>query len=787
MSKKPSYEELEQRIQELELAASERILMDGTAQNTAELLSLFIKNSPIYSFLKKVSHKESKVLYVSDNYIDMCGIPGSEMVGKTMGELFPCEFAEKITRDDVDVINSEKQLKLYEELNGRNYVTYKYPISQGRKKYLAGYTIDITDLERTREDLAHLFNMSLDMICIADINRATFLRVNSAFTKILGYTEEELLDRPFLDFIHPDDLVATQDIIEQKLKTGSRIINFDNRYRCKDGSYRWLSWVSHANVEKGLTYAIARDVTESKKVEESLRESERKYRNLYHYAHVGLFETSLKDGTIVACNQRYCDFAGFPSIERAIGKDVLHLYENPADREEVKDILRKQGYISDHVIQIKNRMTGELLWVEFSARLDLSNDVAEGTIIDITRRTQGEKEKLDLQERLNRAERMESLGVLAGGVAHDLNNVLGVVLGHAELLLLKADEFASARPSLESIMKGGQKAAAIVDDLLTLARRGVSRKEVLNLNTIVVDYQQSPEIVSLLRHHPSVKIKTDLESDLLNISGSPLHLGKSIYNLISNASESMPKGGTITIKTTNQYLDKPLHGYDKIEDGDYVILSVSDEGDGIDVADRKRIFEPFYTKKVMGRSGTGLGLAVVWGTVKDHHGYINIQSELGKGSTFSLYFPVTREELPAKHASVAISEYMGQGESILIVDDVQEQREIATVILEELNYSVSSVKSGEEAVAYLKENQVDLMVLDMIMDPGMDGLATYKSVLEVHPEQKAIIVSGFSESDRVIAVQSLGAGTYVKKPYVIEKIGLAVKKELNRTRLRSYE
>ncbi|MFT5700865.1 MAG: PAS domain S-box-containing protein [Desulforhopalus sp.] len=782
MSKKPSYEELEQRVRELELAESERKLMDETTRNTSELLSLFIKHSPIHAFLKAVSHKESKVLHVSDNYIDICGIPASEMIGKTMGELFPEEFAEKITRDDIDVINNGKKLKLYEELNDRHYVTYKFPIDQGTKKYLAGYTIDITDFEQTREDLVHLFNMSLDMICIADINTATFLKVNAAFTNILGYSEEELLDKPFLDFIHPDDLDATRNILTQKLQMGTQVINFDNRYRCKDGSYRWLSWLAHEIAEKGLSYAIARDITESKKVEEALRESERKYRNLYLYAHVGLFETSLPDGKIVACNQRYCDLAGYPTIKNAIGKNVLDLYNNPADREEVKYILRKQGYISNRELQIKNCMTGELLWVEFSARIDAFSDIAEGTIIDITGRKQAEEGKLKLQERLSRAERMESLGILAGGVAHDLNNVLGVVLGHAEILLLKADTSSAFRPSLRAIMKGGQKATAIVDDLLTLARRAVARMDALNLNTIIADCQQSREIMDLLFHHPSVKIKVDLMPDLLNISGSSVHIGKAIYNLVSNASEAMPNGGIVTIRTTNQYLDMPVHGYDKIYDGDYVVLSVSDEGEGVDERDRKRIFEPFYTKKVMGRSGTGLGLAVVWGTMKDHHGYINIQSEVGKGSTFTLYFPVTRDELSTQKKSVVISAYMGQGESILIVDDVQEQRDIATVILEELNYNVSSVKSGEEAVEFLKENQVDLLVLDMIMDPGMDGLDTYKNVLEIHPKQKAIVVSGFSESDRVKGVQLLGAGTYVKKPYLIEKIGLAVKEELNRTR-----
>jgi CheY-like chemotaxis protein len=242
----------------------------------------------------------------------------------------------------------------------------------------------------------------------------------------------------------------------------------------------------------------------------------------------------------------------------------------------------------------------------------------------------------------------------------------------------------------------------------------------------------------------------------------------------------MPQGGDLTIKTTNQYLDKPLHGYDHIHDGDYVVLSVTDTGEGIPSADLQRIFEPFYTKKVMGRSGTGLGLAVVWGTVKDHQGYINVQSEEGKGSTFTLYFPITRGEISVETASVPISEYMGKGETILVVDDVREQRDLAAEMLKKLNYKVSSVSSGEEAIAYIKEYKVDLIVLDMIMDPGMDGLDAYMGILKIQPKQKAIIISGFSESERVNEAHALGAGAYLRKPYVMEKLGLAVRKELDR-------
>jgi len=211
-----------------------------------------------------------------------------------------------------------------------------------------------------------------------------------------------------------------------------------------------------------------------------------------------------------------------------------------------------------------------------------------------------------------------------------------------------------------------------------------------------------------------------------------------------------------------------------------VVVKVSDTGVGMSSEDMEKIFEPFYTKKAMGRSGTGLGMAVVWGTVKDHQGYIDLKSTIGKGTTFNLYFPATREKANIFRYVMPIEEYMGKGEKILVVDDVQEQREIATGMLKKLGYSVTNVSSGEKAVEYMANNTADLLVLDMIMDPGIDGLETYKRILEIHSKQKAIIASGFSESASVKEAKNLGAGAYVKKPYLIEKIGIAVKSELDK-------
>ncbi|MDM8556538.1 ATP-binding protein [Desulfococcaceae bacterium HSG7] len=401
----------------------------------------------------------------------------------------------------------------------------------------------------------------------------------------------------------------------------------------------------------------------------------------------------------------------------------------------------------------------------------------EKMVVNLTDMTENKR----LERQLQRAQKMEAIGTLAGGVAHDLNNILSAQVSYPGLILMKLPKDSSLRNPLLTIQKSGQKAAAIVEDLLTLARRGVAVADVVNMNLIIDSYLQSPEFDRLKAFHPYIKIECDLETHLFNIAGSSVHLSKTVMNLVSNAAEAMPTGGTVFISTQNKYIDLPVKGYDNIKEGDYVIFTVRDTGIGIAPEDLEKIFEPFYTKKVMGRSGTGLGMAVVWGTVKDHKGYINVQSTERRGTTFTLYFPATRKAMNGKAKIAPVKEYMGEGNSILVVDDVQDQREIVSLMLENLGYSVTSVSSGEKAVDYMKNNSADLLVLDMIMEPGIDGLETYKRIIAIHPGQKAIISSGFSETERVKEAQRLGAGEYIKKPYVIEKLGLTVKKELKKT------
>ncbi len=399
----------------------------------------------------------------------------------------------------------------------------------------------------------------------------------------------------------------------------------------------------------------------------------------------------------------------------------------------------------------------------------------------IQERVRADRARQALEERLARSQKMEALGLLAGGVAHDLNNVLSGIVSYPELILmdLKADD--PIFGMVANIQKSGQKAAAIVQDLLALARRGVPHTSVLNINNdIIMDYLSSPEFQKMQSHHCDVEIETHLSEDLMNIRGSAIHLKKAVMNLVSNAAEAQPQGGRIIVSTENRYVDRPIQGYEEVVEGDYVLLRVQDLGSGIAPEDLNRIFEPFYSKKKMGRSGTGLGMAVVWGTVQDHKGYINVDSCLNEGTTFDLYFPVTREEIDKKDKIVALHDFIGKGEKVLVIDDVEDQREIASAMLTRLQYDVASVASGEAALEYLKTHVVDILVLDMIMDPGMDGLDTYTGILEICPGQRAIIASGYAENERVKQAMALGAGAYIRKPYTLDKIAMAMRVELDK-------
>lgn len=402
-----------------------------------------------------------------------------------------------------------------------------------------------------------------------------------------------------------------------------------------------------------------------------------------------------------------------------------------------------------------------------------------GVSRNITDHKNAELEKERLSEQLMHAQKMEAVGLLAGGVAHDLNNILTGLVTYPEVLMKALPEDSRLRKPLSTIQRSGERAADIVQDLLTLSRRGVSHQDVTDLNHLVSEYLHGPGHRKLMGDHPGIREDIRLDEDLLHIKGSIVQLSKSIGNLVVNAVEAMTDGGTLSIRTQNCYVDDLLVGSTDISQGEYVRLTVSDTAAAIGQEDLSRIFEPFYTRKVMGRKGTGLGLAVVWGTIQDHNGFVNVRSREREGTTFDLYFPVTREKTKKRAEQIFEQGMMGKGECILVVDDIEDQREIASEMLEMLGYQVIVATSGEEALTRILEHPVDLVVLDMIMTPGMDGLDTYRELIKLRPGLKAVITSGYSETERVREAQRLGAGAYIRKPYLMESLGRAIREALD--------
>lgn len=524
-----------------------------------------------------------------------------------------------------------------------------------------------------------------------------------------------------------------------------------------------------------LIRTIARSI-QHKQLKQDLHNSEKRFRQLAQATWEGIL--IYDRGELLQTNNQLCRMFGYQENE-LLGKQIFDVL---LDRSTIRAM--NMPFDADSVGPFEARgikKDGSSFPVEFRVKhIDFQGrQVQVAAIRDVTDSEIAMQQKMALMEKLADAKRMESLGLMASSVAHDLNNIMAGIITYPELLLMDLGADFKYREELMMIREAGKRAAAVVNDLLTVARGSTCRKEVHNVNAIVADYFSSVEFKELHQRFPEVQLTPYLEGKLHNINCSAMHLCKSIMNLVNNAAEALHGKGQIILATKNITLATPHHGYELIEPGEYVLISVGDDGPGISAQDIKQIFSPFYSKKVMGRSGTGLGLAVVWNTVHDHGGFVDVISS-NKGSLFSLYFPVDKFGVAKpEQQSPVISQYLGNGEKILVVDDQNSQREIASRLLRRLGYHPLTAQSGEEAVEYLKKTPVDVVLLDMMMDPGINGCETYERILQYVPGQKAIIMTGYSTTEDINRAQLLGINQVVKKPYSLHELAQALKLEIN--------
>ena len=734
--------------------------------------------------------KDRGFVALNEAHCDIVGYREDELIGKTARMLYPTEeeferagnalytqlWEQGITSTETHHVRKDGEV--------RRVFLRASPINRDDPSRGAVVAIDdITErrraekaLRESEEKYKNILNNAQVGIFRTRISDSKLLECNDRFAEMLGFKDREECLASCLFSEHYVDAESRGRILEQ-LREKGEVNDIEIRFYKTDGSVVWLRGSARILLEAGYIDGVAYDITHEKATLEALADSEERYRSIIENIQEGYYEVDIA-GNLKFFNESLVRILGYTRQELSGMNSRAFTNETNAKKlYQVFNRVYQEGKPSKGFDWEIIRKDGTVRMVEASVALikdaEGHRTGFRGIVRDVT-----EEKSMEIQ--LQRAEKMETVGALAGGVAHDLNNILSGLVSYPELLLLQLPENSPLRKPITTIQQSGQKAVAVVQDLLTLARRAVVVREPLNLNDVILQYLSSPEYEKVNEFHPGIETVTSLEKGLLNMMGSSTHLSKTVMNLISNAAEAMPLGGRIIISTRNHYIDSPVRGYDDIREGDYVTLTVSDSGTGISSEDIGKIFEPFYTKKRMGRSGTGLGMAVVWGTVKDHQGYIDVRSDEGKGATFTLFFPATRRTLTGNAPKTVIAEYTGKGESILVIDDIKEQREVAVEMLRQLGYSADSVSSGEEAVRYLQTHAVDLILLDMIMDPGMDGLDTYKKIVETHPRQRAIIASGFSETDRVREAQRLGVGAYIRKPFLLETLGLAVREELRK-------
>ena len=529
------------------------------------------------------------------------------------------------------------------------------------------------------------------------------------------------------------------------------------------------------------TRELSAELTEREKAEMALRRNERLLMSTIESTADGIMVVD-ENGHITHSNSRFADIWQIPpeiigtNDDHIVLKFILSQVENPdVFLQRIEEVNLSISEHSDTIYLSDGRV-----FDRYSCPLinDGKHAGRVWSFSDITEQVRNQEKQKKLQEDLEKAERMESLGLLAGGVAHDLNNMLGPLVAYPDLIIETIEPDSPVVNYSNTMKIAAKSAASVIQDLLTLARRGRYEMDTIDLNEVVKDYQSSAHYRSLSDNFETVQINTDLAAESLTIEGSSPHLTKVVMNLIVNACDAMPDGGFLNIRTFRQEIARSSKGIEKIKPGIYNVLSVRDTGTGIEAKDLEKIFEPYYSKKKMGSSGSGLGLSVVYGVVKDHGGFYDVKSDVGQGTEFLLYFPLSEKQI--KHETESGEDLKGEGK-ILVVDDNEGQRELASVLLKSLGYTVVTAIHGHAALEYLKDNSVDLIVLDMIMEEDFDGLDTYREIIKIHPGQKALIVSGYSTTDRVNELQSMGAGKYIKKPYTRSILGQAVKEILDNT------
>ena len=773
MDNKPTYQELEEQVLGLQRTVSDlRIAQEATQEKEDLYLNLLEKANDGIGVIQdwKVKYSNARL---------------AVMLGLEVEDLDDAEFLDFVLPEDRARVTDVHRRRLQDEKvpartefvvkhkNGNPLIveTSSSLVTYQEKPAIFSTIRDISDqkesekiLKEREESFRTLFELSFDGLMLHEMG--TILETNQTLSAMTGYDLEEISGMLVTELISPElrdemidnmklDVETTYETIGLR-KDGS---TFPVEVRRKPIKYK----------DRDVILGTIRDVSEQKDIESTILKNEKKYRALFENAQVGIFRTSLSNGIVLEANHRIVEMFGYDSKEEVIGRvSVVDLYADSETRDRMLSELNEQGEIRNFEARFKSRRGGAT-WIRFSGVVNLSEGFLEGVASDITEMKNAEMERTRLEEQYRQAQKVEAIGRLAGGVAHDMNNLLVPIVGYSELLLTYFSPGDLLHQPVKQISEAGDRCRDLVQQLLAFGRKQTLEYQPIDVNHAIVDFSR------LLKRtiRENIEIETVLSPEIETIRADIGQMEQVIMNLCVNAQDAMPDGGRLVMETSVTEIDRDYSlANPGFKMGRYVVLAVSDTGLGMDRATKKQIFEPFFSTK--GTHGTGLGLATVHGIVMQHGGNISVYSEIGQGTTFKVYLPVSTADNESVEAIETSVENVRGSETVLLVEDSQQVRDLCYHALTVLGYRVLAAKDGPEALQILSSysDTIHLLLTDVIM-PGMNGRELYEKAIEILPDLKVLYMSGYT--DNVIAHHGVlkDGVQFIQKPFSV--IGLATK------------
>lgn len=761
----------------LSISLSRKLTQNRLEESESVLRSIF-DAAPIGMGI--INYPEREFVKVNNHFINMLGYTQEEIIGENALIIYP----DKKEYDRVQEIKIRQV-----EKTGKGHVETKFKTKDGMifevllssakvndTNSVIFTALDITELLLVKEEVRKreryfkaLIENLLDGFLISNVD-GKFIGCNHAAERILGYSSDELREMSFKD-ITPEKWIKWEiENINVKLENDGTTGFYEKEYIRKDGTIfpaEVCIYSIFGTDEIDGNCSFIRDITEKKQQERTIIDSENVFRTAFETIPDAVAINRQDDGRFIHLNEGYLVMSGYERSE-LIGGKSRKLWSRWEDRELMIDKIKKEGKLSNFEMQFV-RKDGEVRdGLMSAASINLRDIPCTLTITrDITERKRRISELIEKERQLKRIAKMEAVGTLAGGVAHDFNNIIQIISGNVQLLMLDAD--ADLKQKLNVMYDATVRGADLSRRLLTFSKNVESKLQPVDVNAeINLAYKLLDRSIS---GPVIIEFQLNLDPNLSLALADPTQLNQVITNLTINAKDAMPYGGHIIITTKNITLDETYcRQHPDCVPGDYILICFSDSGTGMSKEIQDRIFEPFFSTKDPGK-GTGLGLAVVYGIIQSHNGHINVYSNLGSGTEFKVYLPKANKV--DKEISI-IEEPLPSGggdETILIVDDEEQIRDISRDILERYGYNVLIASDGEEGFNVYKENMeiIDLVILDLVM-PKKSGTEVLEEIKKINPNEKILIASGYSTNGPIREVLDRGAKMVVNKPYTLREL-----------------